>query len=112
MPCTGTERIQKPHASVLSHLGVVLQCHKHGGKAFPNEGIFIHEYNTKRKNNCLHKPRGSLKLLGKHLNTLLNADTTTLSLPSRRAFWAKAFEDLKAIEDVEAGKKHLAQSYS
>ena len=55
--------------------------HKQGEKAFPNEGIFIHEYNTKRKSNCFHKPRGSLKLIDKHLNSLLNADTAALSLP-------------------------------
>ena len=66
--CGALYRDEKhPEASrfCVKLLGCRIAGHKHGEKAFATEGIYVHESNTKRKNNCYHKPRGSLKLLKK-----------------------------------------------
>ena len=91
--------------------GYRITGHKHGVKAFIDEGIFVHENNTKRKSNCFHKPRGSIALLEKHRAALLTADTTSLAASLRRTFWANAFEGLKWIEDTATGIEYLNHIY-
>ena len=66
--CGALYRDEKhPEASrfCVKPLGCRIAGHKQGKKAFATEEINVHESNTKRKNNCYHKPRGSLKLLKK-----------------------------------------------
>ena len=92
--------------------GCRIAGHKLGEKAHVTEGIYVHEVNTKRKSTCYHKPRGSISLMETHRTSLLSADTSSLSLPSRRAFWAKAFETLKGIESSSAGTECLNKIFA
>ena len=85
--------------------------HKLGEKSFPTEGIYVHEYNTKRKSNCFHKPRGKVKIAEVYKAAVVSADTSALSHPTRRAFWAKAFELLKSIDNSAEGKDRLHKLY-
>ena len=91
--------------------GCRIAGHKLGEKSFPTEGIYVHEYNTKRKSNCFHKPRGNVKISEVHKAALLSADTSSLSHTTRRAFWAKAFELLKSIDNSAEGKDCLYKLY-
>ena len=93
-------------------LGCRIAGHKLGEKAHVTAGIFVHEINTKRKNTCYHKPLGSISLIEKHRTSLLAADTSSLTLPSRRAFWAKAFEALNGIESSSAGTECLNKIFA
>ena len=93
-------------------LGCRIAGHKSGEKAYVTAGIYVHEINTKRKNTCFHKPRGSISLMDNHLTSLLAADTSSLTLPSRRAFWAKAFEALRGIESSAAGTECLNKIFA
>ena len=93
-------------------VGCRIAGHKHGDKAFATEGIYLHESNTKRKSNCFHKPRGSIQLTENLRTSILAADTSSLTLPSQRAFWAKAFDALKDVENSAAGTECLNKIFS
>ena len=113
--CRALYRDEKhPEASrfCTKPLGCRIAGHKLGEKAYVTAGIYVHEINTKRKNTCYHKPRGSISLIEKHRTSLLAADTSSLTLPSRRAFWAKAFEALKGIDSSSAGTECLNKIFA
>ena len=54
----------------------------------------------------------TIQLIAKHSTSLLAADTSSLTFPSQRAFWAKAFEALKDVDNSAAGTECLNKIFS